>query len=103
MNGKHAYVQYDGEIMHAKAEKPGKAGLGGPYQDVGAILTLQDPNTETRWEGDQGDDAFFPYQLKNGSWMGFFGSALTKRPRQQGGGWNHDWYVGLARADSLGQ
>lgn len=101
MNGSHAYVQYDGEIMHAIAEKPGKQGLGGPYKDIGAILTLQDPGTDTRWEGDQGDDAFFPYQLRNGSWVAFFGSALT-RQKSKGGGWNHDWYVGLAQAGNLG-
>ena len=62
------------------------------------VLNESMPGTNLSWEGDQGDDAFFPFRLRNGSWLGFFGSALSRRE----GGWNHDWHVGLARASSLG-
>ncbi|CAK9112169.1 Uncharacterized protein SCF082_LOCUS52019, partial [Durusdinium trenchii] len=98
MNGSHAYVQFGGVIVHAVSSVPGPGGLGGPYEETGVVLNETMPGTNLSWEGDQGDDAFFPYRLRNGEWYGFFGSALS---RKKTGGWNADWHVGLATAPRL--
>jgi len=99
MDGSHAYVQFKGEIVHAVSQVPGRGGISGPYDDVGSVLTEKMPGTNSSWEGDQGDDAFFPYRLRNGTWVAFFGSALSQIPQQRK--WRADWHVGLATAPSM--
>lgn len=95
----HAYVQFDGAIAHAVSEHPGEDGLDGPYTDMGFVL---DPRVQgdqdLSWEGDQGDDAFFPYRLPSGKWVAFYGSALSRKQpfSNENKAFNHDWFVGLA-------
>ncbi len=88
------YVAYDqggatgGRIWRAISTVTGRAGIAGPYHDVGIVLQ-SDPQSQP-WEGIQGVDSFFPYRA-NGRWYGFYGSSDTKS-------W---WKIGLAEAGSL--
>jgi hypothetical protein len=88
------YVAYDtggasgGRIWRATSTVTGRAGIGGPYKDVGIIMQ---PDAESqKWEGDQGTDSFFPYLVKD-RWFAFYGSH----------GGRPGWHVGLAEAPSL--
>jgi len=88
------YVAYDtggasgGRIWRATSTVAGRAGIGGPYRDVGIIMQ---PDAESqKWEGDQGTDSFFPYLVK-GRWLAFYGSH----------GGRPGWHVGLAEAPAL--
>ncbi len=86
------YTNYDGRIWLAKSEVKGKDGFGGPYKDIEVILDSEDAMD---WEGLQGTDSFYPYNV-DGKWYGFHGSAQT-----------HDimagafWGVGLAEAEKI--
>ena len=86
-------TNHEGQVWRAVSVKPGLAGIGGPYRDVGVILRRgkdSDP-----WEGLQGTDSFFPYFV-GGSWYALYGSARTESlPIAH-------WQVGLARASQLG-
>jgi hypothetical protein len=72
------FVAYDqggvtgGRIRRATSTVAGRAGIGGPYRDVGIVLQ-PDPQSQP-WEGVQGVDSFFPYRA-NGRWYGFYGSS----------------------------
>ena len=83
---------YEGRIWRAVSKQKGEDGLGGPYEDVGVIL---EPDAQSQpWEGLQGTDSFFPYQVGS-RWFGFYGSANTEHlPIKY-------WRVGLAEAPSL--
>ena len=83
---------YEGRIWRAISKSNGYAGMGGPYEDVGAILE-PDANSQP-WEGLQGTDSFFPYQVGK-RWLGFYGSANTEHLPVQ------HWRVGLAEAPAL--
>jgi lysophospholipase L1-like esterase len=78
-----------GRIWRAVSTVPGPEGLNGPWQDVGVILQ---PDAESQpWEGTQGVDSFFPYQVAPGRWLGFYGSSDART-----------WFrVGLAESPSL--
>ncbi len=86
-------TNHEGCIWRAVSVKPGIDGIGGPYKDVGIVLRRgrdSDP-----WEGLQGTDSFFPYNV-GGVWYAFYGSARTESlPLSL-------WQVGLARAPALG-
>lgn len=89
------YVAYDnggasgGRIWRAISEIPGRDGVGGPYKDIGIILQ---PDAHSQpWEGDQGTDSFFPYQVGM-RWLALYGSHESSR---------YAWQVGLAQASSL--
>ena len=86
-------TNHEGRIWRATSTIQGPGGIGGPYEDVGVILepgVASDP-----WEGLQGTDSFFPYQVKE-TWYALYGSANTeKKPVRS-------WRVGLAAAPSLG-
>ena len=86
------WENFDGQIWRAVSKVKGRAGIGGPYEDVGVILK---PDAETEpWEGLQGTDSFYPYRVGD-VWYGFYGSANTeKMPCQH-------WRVGLAKASTL--
>ena len=83
---------YEGKIWFAVSKQKGYGGIGGPYEDVGVIL---EPDAHSQpWEGLQGTDSFFPYQVGK-RWLGWYGSANTEHlPIQY-------WRVGLAEAPAL--
>jgi len=88
------HVAYDtggavgGRIWRATSTVQGRAGIAGPYKDVGIIL--QPDADSQKWEGWQGVASFYPYQVKD-RWFAFYGS--------HGGG--PGWQVGLAEAPAL--
>jgi hypothetical protein len=82
----------EGRIWRAVSTVQGDAGIDGPYQDVGVIL--QRGKDSDPWEGLQGTDSFFPYQVGN-RWYAFYGSAHTEKlPISL-------WQVGLATASDI--
>jgi hypothetical protein len=86
-------TNHEGEIWRAVSVAPGRAGIGGPYRDVGVVLRRGKDSDS--WEGLQGTDSFFPY-LVGSDWYALYGSARTESlPIQL-------WQVGLARAGQLG-
>jgi len=85
-------ANYEGTIWRALSKVKGTAGIDGPYSDVGVILR---PDTDSQpWEGLQGTDSFFPYQVGK-RWLGFYGSANTEHKPVE------HWRVGLAEAMQL--
>lgn len=83
---------FDGVIQHAVSDTEGIEGFGGPYTDLEIILRYDvDPDS---WEGHQGVDSFFPYQIGD-TWYGFYGSATTQQMS------TCQWQVGLARAERI--
>lgn len=83
----------EGRVWRAVSTVKGEDGVGGPYQDVGVIL--QRGKDSDLWEGLQGTDSFFPYQVGD-RWYAFYGSAHTERlPISL-------WQVGLASAPDIG-
>ncbi len=87
------WLHHHGYIQRARSLAPGRAGIGGPYEDADVLLR-PGPDSDP-WEGLQGVDSFFAYPLEDGGWRAFYGSCHTqKRPIQ----W---WGVGLAAAPAL--
>ena len=85
-------TNHEGRIWRAVSKTPGFSGIDGPYQDVGIIL--QRGRESDTWEGLQGTDSFFPYQVGD-KWYAFYGSAHTETlPISL-------WQVGLASAPGL--
>ena len=86
-------ANHEGRIWRAVSKVGGREGIGGPYEDVGVVL---EPGPESQpWEGLQGTDSFFPYEV-DGRWYGFYGSAQTEKlPIKL-------WGVGLASAPRTG-
>ncbi len=82
---------YDMRIWRAVSKTPGREGFSGPYQDVGVVM--QPGKDSDKWEGLQGVDSFFPYQVGD-RWYAFYGSAHTERRPMS-------WLVGLADAPAL--
>jgi hypothetical protein len=81
----------DGEIVRAVSTRPGLNGIEGPYQDVGVVLQ---PGPDSQpWEGIQGVDSFYPYQVGD-QWYAFYGTASAVQT-------NPFWDVGLAEAPDL--
>ena len=83
---------YEGTIWLAVSKVKGPTGIDGPYADADVILR---PDAGSQpWEGLQGTDSFFPYQVGK-RWLGFYGSANTEHlPLEH-------WRVGLAEATRL--
>ncbi len=87
-----------GRIWRAVSSKPGRAGIGGPYTDVGVII---EPGLSTQaWEGRQGVQFFHPYAI-NGAWYGWMGGGFAFEGSERVRGVRGRWYVGLARAEAL--
>jgi hypothetical protein len=87
-----------GRIWRSVSTTPGVDGIGGPYEDVGIIM---EPGLQSQaWEGRQGVDSFFPYQVGD-QWLGFYGSAFPFEDEQCIIGKRGEWNAGLARADDL--
>jgi len=89
------YENYEGKIWRAVSTVPGYDGLDGPYEDVG--IALQPGPDSGPWEGLQGTDSFYAYQVGD-KWYALFGSAQTQTDL------NPDypkWAVGHATAGEL--
>jgi len=85
-------TNHEGRIWRAVSSMPGEDGIGGPYQDVGIILQ-RGPDSDP-WEGLQGTDSFFPFQVGD-RWYAIYGSAHTEKLPIS------SWQVGLAKAPRL--
>lgn len=86
-------TNHEGRIWRAVSQTPGRAGIGGPYRDVGIVL--QRGKDSDSWEGLQGTDSFFPYKV-GANWYALYGSARTESlPITL-------WQVGLAQAPGIG-
>ena len=83
-------VNYDGEVWEAKSTIAGSSGISGPYIDVGVVLSEQIGSRQP-WEVVQGDDSFEAFQLPDGSWRAFYGSANE----------HSVWQVGMLSAPDL--
>ena len=82
----------EGRIWRSVSTVQGEDGIDGPYRDVGVIL--QRGKDSDSWEGLQGTDSFFPYQVGD-RWYAFYGSAHTETlPISL-------WQVGLATAPDI--
>ena len=87
-----------GRIWRAVSKVPGMEGIGGPYEDVGIII---EPGLQSQaWEGRQGVDSFFPYQVGD-KWYGLYGGAFPFEGGQRIYGTQGKWHVGLAEAKDL--
>ncbi|NJN26880.1 MAG: hypothetical protein HC819_13320 [Cyclobacteriaceae bacterium] len=65
-----------GRIMLARSLTSGIEGIGGPYEDT---LMLMEPDENSQaWEGLQGVNSWYPYQLDDGTWRSFYGSAQSQ-------------------------
>ncbi len=82
--GNHA-----GRIWRSVSTVAGINGIGGPYIDKAIVLK---PGKDSGpWEGLQGTDSFFPYQVGK-TWYAFHGSAQTEfKPIKS-------WLVGMAKS-----
>jgi hypothetical protein len=85
-------LNYDGHIWRAESKTAGIRGIGGPYRDMGVVLEPEP--SRVHWEGLQGADSFFPYQVGT-KWMALYGSAKTEHIPIT------SWQVGLAYAPTL--
>lgn len=85
-------TNHEGRIWRAVSKVKGPGGIDGPYEDAGIILQ-RDKNSDP-WEGLQGTDSFFPYQVGK-KWYAFYGTGHTEKlPISL-------WQVGLAWAQEL--
>jgi hypothetical protein len=91
------YVGYEegvtnphGRVFKAYSKTKGYNGLDGPYIDeTDTVLSYYNTNKKI-WEGKQGADSFYPFQVGR-KWYGFYGSSDAASY----------WDVGLATANSL--
>jgi hypothetical protein len=85
-------TNHEGRIWRAVSEKPGRAGIDGPWKDAGVVM--ERGSESDAWEGLQGTDSFFPYRVGD-RWYALYGSAHTEKlPIAL-------WQVGLASARDL--
>lgn len=85
-------TNHEGRIWRAVSQVKGIDGIGGPYRDAEVIL--ERGNSSDPWEGLQGTDSFFPYQIGH-QWYAFYGTGHTERlPISL-------WQVGLIWAPDL--
>ncbi|AYD46912.1 glycoside hydrolase family protein [Arachidicoccus soli] len=90
-----------GRIWRAVSIMKGINGIGGPYIDSGIVM---EPGLNSQlWEGRQGVDSFFPFQVGN-SWLAFYGGAYpwNKWSDYPYHAQHNGWFVGLASATQLG-
>ncbi|MBO9618730.1 MAG: hypothetical protein J7539_06790 [Niabella sp.] len=81
---------YSGHIWRGRSVVSGKAGIDGPYADMGIVLQ---PDAQSQaWEGQQAVASFFPYKAGR-TWYGLYA------------GHNHiprgPWPIGMAFAEKL--
>jgi hypothetical protein len=91
-DGTRFLLNHAGEIWRAVSKTPGRAGIAGPFEDVGVVMR---PGPDSLpWEGLQGTDSFFPWPV-GGRWRALYGSARTEtKPITH-------WLVGPAEAPAL--
>ena len=90
-------INHEGRIWRAVSAVQGRAGIGGPYTDVGVILQ---PDAQSQpWEGQQGTDSFHIYQAAH-RWFAFYGSAQTQTAEKRNPAYAR-WNVGLAEAETI--
>lgn len=88
-----------GRIWRTESQTKGIEGIAGPYNDG---VMIMEPGLDTQlWEGRQGVDSFFPFQISNNEWLAFYGGAYPYQsfndyPDKPGKG----WFVGLAKSQS---
>ena len=83
-------LNMNGKIFRSVSEIAGKEGINGAFIDKGIVLQSDSVDA---WEGLQGTDSFYPYQVDN-KWYAFYGSAKTeKMPIEH-------WLVGYAKSKS---
>lgn len=83
----------DGRVMLMRSLVSGFSGIAGPYVSAGLLLArgTAGGNKSQAWEGWQGDDSFWPFQLdSNDELLAFYGSS----------NYGHPWQVGLAKSAS---
>lgn len=91
---------HKGRILRARSVERGQAGIYGPWKTEAVVM---EPGVDSQdWEGLQGTDSFFPYQVGD-SWLALYGSATTE--------WFSNgstdparttrWMVGLAESKDL--
>jgi len=85
-------TNHEGRVWRAVSGTPGEDGISGPYKDAGIIL--QRGKDSDPWEGLQGTDSFFPYQVGD-RWYALYGSAHTEKLPLS------SWQIGLATAPNL--
>ncbi len=88
--GEIAGFDYEGRIWRAKSVISGRAGIAGPYADMGIVME-PDSNSQP-WEGQQAVATFNPYKVGD-KWCAFYDghNHVPKGP----------WPVGLAGAPKL--
>lgn len=89
--GEGLNMDYEGTARRAVSQVAGIDGIGGPFKDAG-IAMAPGGKDAAMWEGQQGLDSFFPYQVGN-KWVALHGSH------------NHfpvsPWQVGVATGKSM--
>jgi hypothetical protein len=84
---------HDGRIVRAVSTVAGLDGVGGPYKDIGVIM---EPGKDSApWEGIQGVDAFFPYQVGE-KWYALHNTGAHDKKTPE---WA-PWRLGLAVSES---
>ena len=87
-----------GRIWRTVSTTPGMNGIGGPYEDAGIVM---EPGLQSQaWEGRQGVDSFFPFQVGD-KWLSLYGGAFPFYGEQRIIGTRGKWHVGLAESNAL--
>jgi hypothetical protein len=83
-------IDHNGIVGRLRSKIVGRAGIDGDYEKVDIVF--QPDNNQMDWEGQQGTDSFFTYQVGK-KWYGIYGSRNHVTPSP--------WLVGLAVASTL--
>ncbi|MFN4146139.1 MAG: hypothetical protein ACK4GN_09980 [Runella sp.] len=83
-------LDHNGIVGRLRSTRPGREGIDADYERAGVIF--QPSGESLNWEGQQGTDSFFTYQVNN-KWYGIYGSRNHVPPSP--------WLVGLAEAPDL--
>jgi len=91
---------HKGRILRARSVERGPAGIFGPWKTETVVLEPGDDSQH--WEGLQGTDSFFPYQVGD-SWLALYGSATTEwfSNRSPDPARTTRWMVGVAQSKDL--
>lgn len=88
-----------GRIWQAQSVQKGMEGIGGPYENRDIIM---EPGLNSQlWEGRQGVQSFFPFNVEDG-WTAFYGGGYPwKKWSNYPDSTHRGWHVGLAEANRL--
>lgn len=90
------YGNFNGSIWLSYSDTEGENGINGPYStETNIFYPIADHGSGyyPPYQGLQGTDSFFAYQLNNKSWMGLYGTAHTETPNQYA---PMEWVIGFA-------